>query len=295
MKKLIAVFLVLFAKLSFASLPDIVALVNDEPITKYDFQARKSMIISLNGVDVSDPNTELSLNRAVIQSLVNEELLHQHTGKVGGTITKEQIDNAIANIESKNSMPQGGMRSLFKEKSLDINSFRRQIATEIIKARIINSMNSSVAVSPAEIDVALVNASTPNYDIEAWSFTSGDSTVTTHKKMKALAMRLKDCNKIDPKLYNEFAEAEKFDRKFEQMPASTKSVVYDTKAGSVSSVYKENDKFKLIFVCKKEPKVPQEDLLKVKTFLSNKKLSHKANKFFKDLHTGAYIKIMIPN
>jgi hypothetical protein len=111
--------------------------------------------------------------------------------------------------------------------------------------------------------------------------------------MQQLKKRFSSCEKVDNKLYEEFADGEKFDRKLKKLPNRTQSEVLDTKVDSSSEVYKEDDKFKLVFVCKKDRAVSSGDLTKVETFLSNKKMSQKATKFFKDLRSKAYIKVMI--
>ncbi len=293
MKKLISIVVILFANSVFATMPDIIALVNDQPITKYDFESRKKMVVVLNNIDNSNPSVDANLNNGILNILIEEELLNQHAASVGGKITPEQVDAAISTIEQRNNMPKGGMKAFMKERGVQMESFKRQIASEIVKHNIISSLSNSVSVSPSELDVAVINTAMPEFNVEAWIFTSKGNEHKDHKQMQDLKKRLYDCNKVDQKLYDNFADAEKFDRKLGDMPSGTKSIIHDTKVGATSSVYKEDNKFKLVFVCKKESSVSSGDLNKLKTFLSNKKMSQKATKFFKDLKSKAYIKIMV--
>ncbi len=295
MKKLIGIIVILFSNSVFATLPDIIALVNDQPITKYDFESRKKMVLVLNNIDNSNPSVDAKLNNGIINVLIEEELLNQHAASVGGKITPAQVDNAISTIEQRNNMPKGSMTTFMKERGLQMENFRKQIAGELIKNNIISSLSNSVSVSPLELDVAVINTAMPQFNVEAWIFTSKEKEPKDHKQMQDLKKRLYDCNKVDQKLYDSFADAEKFDRKLDDMPSGTKSIIQDTKVGTSSSVYKEDGKFKLVFVCKKESTVSSGDLSKLKTFLSNKKMSQKATKFFKDLKAKAYIKMMISN
>ena len=295
MKKLISIIVIIFSNGVFASLPDIIALVNDQPITKYDFESRKKMVLVLNNIDNSNPSVDAQLNNGLINVLIEEELLNQHAASVVGKITEAQIDNAISTIEQRNNMPKGGMKAFLKERGLEIESFRKQMASELIKHHIISSLSNSVSVSPSELDVAVINTATPEFKVEAWIFTSKGNQSNDHKQMQDLKKRLYDCNKVDQKLYDSFADAEKFDRKLGDMPPSTKSIIQDTRVGTSSSVYKEDNKYKLVFVCKKASTVSSGDLSKIETFLSNKKMSQKATKFFKDLKSKAYIKMMLSN
>lgn len=292
MRKLVILFIIGFASTVFANLPDIIALVNDKPITKYDFESRKKMVIVLNNIDASDQAINAKINNSVLNLLIEEELLNQHAASVNGRVSKEQLDSAIATIEKRNNMPKGGMAALMNEQGLSMESFRRQIAGEIIKHNIITSLSNSVSVSPSELDVAVID-NKKDLDVEAWIFTARDSNNDIHKHMMELRKRIYSCDKVEQKLYDSFADAEKFDRKLSQMPASTKSVVADTKAGSASSVYKEDGKYKLVFVCKKDTNLASGDLDKIKAFISNKKMSQKATKFFKDMKSKAYIKILV--
>lgn len=294
MKKILSLFVVLFSVLVLAKLPDIVAIVNDQPITRYDFESRKKMAVVLNNIDVSDPTMDARLNSDILNILIEEELLNQHAEKVGGAVNKADLDNAIATIEQRNNMPENGMRAYLTEKGLDAESFRKQIKGELIKYNIISSLSQSVSVSQTELDVALINNNDQDFDVEIWVFTSRETGDKDLSQMQLLKKRLISCNKVEDKLYADFADGEKFDRPLKQMPDKTQSVVLDTKIGSSSRVYKEENKFKLVFVCKKDPAISSGDLNKIKSFLSNKKMSQKAAKFFKDLRAKAYIKLMIP-
>ena len=294
MNKLLCLFLILFSATAFAKMPDIIALVNDKPITKYDLETRKQMARVLNNIDSSDPSLEARLNSDIINILIEEELLNQHAQKVGGTISEEEINQSIETIEQRNNMSKGGMRTYLVEKNVDIDSFRKQIKGELLKHNIINSLSRSVSVSPTELDVAIINSGNQDLNVEAWVFTSRKSEDKDLRNMQLLKKRLIACDKVVDKLYVEFADGEKFDRKLLEMPVKTQSIILDTKVGSSSSIYKEDDKFKMVLVCKKNTDVSNGDLNKLKSFLSNKKMSKKAVKFFRDLRSQAYVKIMIP-
>jgi hypothetical protein len=113
--------------------------------------------------------------------------------------------------------------------------------------------------------------------------------------MKKLSKRISSCDKLEEKLYNSFATSTQLNCKLKDLNDKTKSVVLDTKENSSSEIYQEDDKFKLIFVCAKKSSISGNDINKVKIFLSNNKMSKKAAKFFKDLKSKAYIKILLDN
>ena len=308
MKYLISIVLLLVSFKAVAGKQDIVAIVNDKPVTMYEFNSRKQMVIALNKIDNSNPQVNSQLNKDILNILIEEELLNQHAEKVGGKISKAEIDNAISTIEERNKMPKGHLLQHLKELGVSIDSFRKQIKSELIKYNIINILSNSVSVSPKELDIAVINSGYDDFDITAWQFTSFDSNDNSFrtaywrkpsfyslKQMKKLSKRISNCDKLEEKLYNSFATSTQLNCKLKDLNDKTKSVVLDTKENSSSEVYQEDDKFKLIFVCAKKSSISGNDINKVKIFLSNNKMSKKAAKFFKDLKSKAYIKILLDN
>jgi SurA N-terminal domain len=295
MKYLISIVLLLVSFKAVAGKQDIVAIVNDKPVTMYEFNSRKQMVIALNKIDNSNPQVNSQLNKDILNILIEEELLNQHAEKVGGKISKAEIDNAISTIEERNKMPKGHLLQHLKELGVSIDSFRKQIKSELIKYNIINILSNSVSVSPKELDIAVINSGYDDFDITAWQFTSFDSNDNSLKQMKKLSKRISSCDKLEEKLHNSFATSTQLNCKLKDLNDKTKSVVLDTKENSSSEVYQEDDKFKLIFVCAKKSSISGNDINKVKIFLSNNKMSKKAAKFFKDLKSKAYIKILLDN
>lgn len=295
MKKLFSIFIILFANTVFAHVPDIVAIVNDQPITKYDFETRKKLLAVLNNIDVSNPNINHSLIASTINMLIEEELLLQYANDVGMKIKDEQIKNAINSIENQNNMPNGAMIEHLKNSGVTIESFKKQITGELIKYNIINSLSSSITVAPSEMDVAIINTFNTDFLIQAWIFTAKDQGNDSYQQMQILRKNVTNCDKVNPKLYEDFADAVKFDGKLKELHANTESIIHDTNVDDCSSIYQEDGKLKMVLLCKKDANISSENLDKLKTFLSHKKMSQKATGLFKNLKNKANIKIMLTN
>jgi hypothetical protein len=58
----------------------------------YEFNSRKQMVIALNKIDNSNPQVNSQLNKDILNILIEEELLNQHAEKVGGKISKAEIE-----------------------------------------------------------------------------------------------------------------------------------------------------------------------------------------------------------
>lgn len=296
MKKLVIFLICLLPVIVVADKNNIIAVVNDSPITKYEFDERKKLVIAMFNVDVTQPGIEARLNEDIMRSLIESEVLHQHAARVGGVIGDEEIEGTIIALEKQNNMPRGGMLKFLKNKNVNLETFRKQIAGEKIKMNIINSISGNISISEEEVNSALIDALNKDFEIEAWVFSSRNADEASYKKMKQMKPRLKSCDKLEAKLYDQFADAEKFDRNLKKIDEKIASIIRDTKVGGVSTVFKDAEKFKLVFVCKKTPiNVSTEESGKVKYYLLNKKTNLKAEKFLSDLRQKAYVKVMDSN
>jgi hypothetical protein len=293
MKKLSAIFIILFSFSTIAKMPDIIALVNDEPITKHEFEARKKLAIVLGNVDNSTPEKDKQLNDNILNILIMEELLDQHAKKIGGQINDTELNNAIIDIEKRNNMQSGQLFIYMMEKGADISSFKKQLRSELIKHHIASSLSNSVSVSPTELDIAIINSGAKDFMIEGFIFTALNNDSSTFGTLCSLKKKITSCDKLSEKLYSDIARVESISGKLSTFTPKTQSIIQDTKVGSSSTVYKEDSAFKIALVCKKEALVTGDELNSVTTFISNKKMSQKAQKFFKDLRSKAYIQIML--
>ena len=298
MQKLLSFFIIILTlniSIAKAELPQILALVNNTPITLYEFQSRKKMIMVLNNIASPTASAEKQINNLVLNQLINEELLYQHTAKVEGKITDADIDEAIDNFEARNKMPKGYMVKFLASHSVDINSFRSQIKAELIKMNILSYLSKSVNISAKELDYAILSNNAKDAKITANIFTSKDRDQKTMQKMRALQKQLKNCDDVKESTYNSFSSITKIEEDLSKLDIQLKTVVKDLDPGQASNVFETPEGFKLILVCsKKINNITEEENDYIINLLSNKKMSLKAQKFFEDFRKKAYIKIMLP-
>ncbi|WP_342270539.1 SurA N-terminal domain-containing protein [Rickettsia endosymbiont of Orchestes rusci] len=295
MKKLlfiITVFLTL--NIAKAELPNIVALVNNEPITLNEFRARKKMIMALNNVESVNAAQDKQLSNLAIKSLIDEALLFQYTKDK--TIPEEEVENAIRTIEERNKMPKGYLLQYLKSRSVDTNSFISQIKGELVKMNILSGLSRSINISSKEIDATILSSNMKDAEISMQIFTAKGKDNKTLTKMYNLKKRLKRCAEVKKSMYENFAIMEPFDGKLNSLDGILQTITKDLNIDQASSVFERNDKFQIILICnKKILNVSEDENNYVVNFLTNKKVSQKAQKFFDNLHKKAYIKIMLPS
>lgn len=295
MKKLVFLIILIIANTVTAELPNVVAFVNDEPITSFEFQARKKMLIVVNNIQNPDVNTNKQLNSVVLNSLIEEQLLFQHSKKVNGKVSEEEVGNAIASIDERNKMPKGHLISYLKNHGVDLNSFKSQIKAELIKMNIMSYISRSVSVSPKEIDTAILSSNVKDAKISAQVFTSVGKDDKTLHKMYDLQKRLKSCDNLKESTYSKFANLVKIDENLTKLTPQLQSIIKDLDPNQTSSVFETDEGFKVVLVCNKEIiGLTADESNYVTNFLTNKRMSQKAQKFFGDLRKKAYIKVMLP-
>ena len=295
MKKFFSIIAIIFAvTLANAALPNIVALVNDDPITLHEFLARKQMIMALNDIVHPDSQKDKQLNEIAIKSLIDELLIYQYSK--GKRSTESEIAEAIATIEEQNKMQKGQLIQYLKSKSVDVNSFKSQIGSEIIKMNIISSLSKGVAVSSKEVNQIILGSNAKDAEISAQIFVSKDKNDKTLQQMYNLQKRLKACPEVKNSSYKDFATLEVINQNLSTLDAALQTIIKDLDIGQKSSVFETQEGFKLILICdKKVINVTADENNYVINLLTNKKMSQKAQKFFDDMRKRAYIKIMLPS
>ncbi|ACP53784.1 Unknown [Rickettsia africae ESF-5] len=295
MRKLLLIITVFFTfNVAQASLPNIVASVNDEPITLNEFRARKKMIMALNNVESLTPAQDKQLSDLALKSLIDESLLFQYAGD--REIPQEEIENAIKSIEDRNKMPHGALLQYLKSRSVNPDSFISQIKSELIKMNILSSLSRSVQVSNKEIDVAILSSDQKDVEISMQVFTSKDGGNKAFTQMNNLKNRLKKCADVKKSLYDNFATMQIITDKLSKIEGVKQTIVKDLTPDKASNVFEVNNKFEITLVCsKKILNVNEDENNYVVNFLTNKKISQKAQKMFENMRKKAVIKIMLPS
>jgi len=295
MRKLLLIIAVFFTfNVAYAEPSNIVALVNNEPITLNEFRTRKKMIMALNNVEEVTPAQDKQLSDLAIKSLVDESLLFQYYGD--REIPQEEINNAIKSIEDRNKMPHGSLLQYLKSRSVNTDSFISQIKSELIKMNILSGLSRSVQVSNKEIDTIILSSDQKDVEISMQIFTSKDKSNKAFSQMNNLKNKLKKCTTVHKSLYDNFATMTEVTDKLSNIEGMKQTIVKDLNLDQASNVFEKDNKFEIVLVCtKKILNVSEDENNYVINFLTNKKISQKAQKFFEDMHKKAYIKIMLPS
>jgi peptidyl-prolyl cis-trans isomerase SurA len=171
--------MVLVAALAGASLPIVVpsqalaqglriaAMVNDEVITLFDLQARTNLIILSSQL----PNTDEVRQRLapqVLRTLIDDRLRLQETRRQKITVTEQEIEASIRDIEDRNKMSRGAMYAMLDQYKIDRGTLRLQLEADLAWRKLIgNQVRATVNIGDETIDDAIqrieANKGKPEY------------------------------------------------------------------------------------------------------------------------------------
>ncbi|HIF58605.1 MAG TPA: hypothetical protein EYQ26_03810 [Rhodospirillales bacterium] len=170
----------------------IVAVVNNEIISKYDFINRVKLVIFLSKLP-NDKKTIKRISSQILHGLINDKLKLQEARKLGINVKQTELKAAITEIEKMNGLAEGRMRVLMKKKGINFSSFQLQVEAQTAWSKaVVKQVLSANRISDEAVDEAIatieLNKGKPEYNVAEIfiPFEAGKST----EKARQIAMRL---------------------------------------------------------------------------------------------------------
>lgn len=164
--KLLLLLLLMQINSSFAAAKFIdtaIAIVEDDVITNYELsqevdRIRKDLLAQGRKIP-----PEVSLNRQVLELMVNKSILLQQANSRGVVITDTQLNSTLQNMARRNQMNLTQFRSALVNTGIDYNRFRQDIRDELAINHIKNQYAlQNVDVSDQEVEDFLARNSENN-------------------------------------------------------------------------------------------------------------------------------------
>lgn len=127
------------SRTGLASLDGIAAVVNNQAITCFEVeQTADDMANQLrqSGLRQLPPRQQL-LSRALETRIVNTLQL-QEGERLELKVADEEVDKAIADIESSNNIPAGQLVQILKDRGIDIDVYRQTLSERLLFSKLIN-------------------------------------------------------------------------------------------------------------------------------------------------------------
>jgi peptidyl-prolyl cis-trans isomerase SurA len=139
----------------------IVAIVNDEVITRVELQSQLQLAIeSLKRQGTPLPPQEV-LEKQVLERIIAQKAQLHFAKENGIRVDDVTLDRTVARIAKENKLTLEQLRAALKKDGIAFDTFREEMRKEIILARLRErEVDSKLVVSEAEIDAFLQNRET---------------------------------------------------------------------------------------------------------------------------------------
>ena len=153
MALLIAVSTLLPAHAAVQELDHIVAVVNDQVITRQELAKRYDEVVRT----LSQQNTPLPprevLEKQLLERMITELALQQHAIATGIRVDPTQVERALQRIAAQNKLDMAGLQAALEKDGQSLDSMRNTIRNELLIARARErDVDNRVSVSDAEIE-----------------------------------------------------------------------------------------------------------------------------------------------
>ena len=134
-------------------LDHIVAVVNDEVITRQELNKRYNEVLtSLSRQSTPLPPRDM-LQKQLLERMVTELSLQQHARNTGIRVDPTQVERALQRIAAQNKMDVAGLQAALTSQGQNIDTMRNTIRKEILIARARErDVDNRVSVTDAEIE-----------------------------------------------------------------------------------------------------------------------------------------------
>ena len=148
------------------NLLSIVAIVNDEPITMMDLDARIRLIIISSNLP-NNLETRKNLSGQVLQSLISERLQHQEAKKLGIRVTDQEVENNIKFIEKQNNMAENQLIETLFKNAVPKSALPIRLKSNFIMQKLLqNIIRPKVVINNNEVNNAYNNLLANNGKME---------------------------------------------------------------------------------------------------------------------------------
>jgi peptidyl-prolyl cis-trans isomerase SurA len=127
----------------------IVATIDGEPVTLFELHAFADQVRQKGGAAGDVPGDD----RAMLDELVLEKIVHKQIQEQGVAATDQQIDAYIESIKERNKLDDAQLKQALVQQGLTWEAYRAQVRTDIERAALINKeIRNKVNVSPEEVE-----------------------------------------------------------------------------------------------------------------------------------------------
>ncbi len=135
-----------------ANAGQIVATVNDEPISSFDVEAR-AKLIAVQRAEYLNNKRKAQYIKEALDLIIDEKVKNIEAQKYGFTVNDADIAQAIAHLEKQNHLKPGEMKTMLAKNGVPIEVLQNQLKADLLWLQVIQRQNDGAAKAlPAEIE-----------------------------------------------------------------------------------------------------------------------------------------------
>lgn len=137
----------------------VVAVVNDEVITRHELNSQKRGVLAQLKRQNIAPPPDAELDAQVLERFINERVQLQHAKENGIRADDETVNAALQNIAAQNKMSMQQFAQTLRADGLTVEQFREELRNDIVLNRVRDrEVDSRVIVTDSEIEAFLATA-----------------------------------------------------------------------------------------------------------------------------------------
>lgn len=146
-------------QLQVATIDAVVAVVNDDVITRHELDERLLTVISQLKKQGTPLPEQSVLEKQILERMIAEMLQAQFAKENGVRVDDTQLDLAITRIAQQNNFPSmAGFLAKLEAEGVNVKKFREEIRAEIVSTRLRErEVESKLVISDTEVDNYLNN------------------------------------------------------------------------------------------------------------------------------------------
>ena len=127
----------------------IAAVINNEAVSCYDIQRdADTMLMQLKASGVEQPASRDQLTKRALESTIVKTIQLQEAAKLGLTASREEVDQAIQNMEMKNNLMPGQLEQALGMQGMSFDEYKSGLKDQILIGKLINiAVRSNIKIS----------------------------------------------------------------------------------------------------------------------------------------------------
>jgi peptidyl-prolyl cis-trans isomerase SurA len=131
----------------------IVAVVNDEVVTRFDLEERVQLAIKQLRAQGTPPPPVSVLEKQLLDRMVTDRVQLQYAKETGLRVDDADLDRALGRIAQENRVTLQEMRRTIEKDGIPFNKFREDIRSEIVMGRLRErEVDTKLTITESEID-----------------------------------------------------------------------------------------------------------------------------------------------